>query len=152
MDYDQLKARLTIDRMRLDDELIEMPQCVDDAGEGLADAIRYRDNCKTDYGVVCAEVASDMRRRVGAKQPSEAQIKSEIDGCGPIINARRNLDAAEHEVGKWKALVDGFRQKNYSLQGVSDLMRMGYASPTSTYETRKQEISTRRKQLNEAKE
>jgi len=59
-----LKKRLAIDKMALDDDVMEQPALFDDVSDQLADAIAERDAAKEDLTVVDAELDINWRRKL----------------------------------------------------------------------------------------
>lgn len=131
--YEWLKSRLPIDKLRLDDEFIELPQWQQQAAEAFAGAQAERDHLDHLYDVVEATAAYNLRypQDPAVKQPSEATIKSELALSQELQDARSNRIEADRDVAEWRQLCDALRTKYNAMRAIADLMQQGYTSVTA---------------------
>jgi hypothetical protein len=143
--YNFIRARLTIDPMRLTEDLIELPQHQQEASEGAADAQRLSDEAKDILDQTKAQTADSIRNDPDLKkQPSEAQITSEILLDDNVRDALATLRETEYELALWKSLADGMRAKSTAITTISRLIEAGYTSPTAIYQQRRAQINEKR--------
>jgi hypothetical protein len=144
--YVRLKSRLTIDTMQLDQELIELPQMLSDAGEATAYCIAARDVAKNELDINMSIAADRLRQQPitdsdgKEKRRSEKQIETEIMSIQIVKDAHHRLEEAKLDLALWQSLVDGIRAKQSSIKTVSDLMISGYLAPSSITANRRAEL------------
>jgi hypothetical protein len=143
--YARLKARLSIDPMRLDDELIELPALLMEANEAAAEAVSMREVAKNELAMQQALIADRLRREPGdGKKKSETQISSEIALSPEYHDVLDRVEQAKHEAALWLGLVDGFKTKASALKSVADLIVSGYLAPNAAYNARRNELKQKR--------
>jgi hypothetical protein len=149
--YKRLKARLTVDALRLDQELAELPAMITDAGEALAYCVSARDIAKNELDVNTAIVADRLRQapikqidtetnQSKTKWRSEAQITSELPQEPVIRKSQERLEDAKLDMDLWRALVDGLRAKSSALETIARLIISGYLAPSSVSAPRREEL------------
>ena len=154
--FDQLKAELAIDPLDLDNELIQLPQLVMEIGENLAEAIAAYDRAKENLDRARGEAGRRLRNGPARKpqvegerpqiikewkQPSEAQIATEIPLIDIVVEAQDRVGELQLIVSKWKELHWAMRQKSSSIEQYVKLMAAGYMTPNSVHQQRRQEIA-----------
>lgn len=154
--YNRLKARLGINPLALDDELMGMPQLVIDVGEQLADCLSARDIAANELKVAAAEAAARLRNipvvsenakgDTVEKTRSEAQIDSELPMQKPVKQATLVLEDAKYDVAMWQTLMDAARTKSMSLHKVAELTLAGYMTPDAAYHTQRAKLTEKRNQ------
>lgn len=144
--YDRLQQALAIDTMRLDEELVAMPQLIEDVGESTASAIFWRDVCKQALDVEIAKAAHYIREigQSGGKKPPEDQIKTEVMLDKSVIEAMTTYEDAKYTLARWQALSDALKTKASSIKVICELVISGYLTPNAIHERRRQEINDRR--------
>lgn len=141
--YAAFYKRLSIDEMRLDTELIEMPQLMQDVNEETAHAVFVRDIAKHDLDLRYAEAAYDLRQQgVNAgKKPAEAQIESEVPLDQRVQDAAVAHEDAKYDLARWQALTDAMRTKAHSLRMICELVVAGYLTPNALLNKREREAA-----------
>jgi hypothetical protein len=148
--YNDLRDKLDIDLLRLDDSLIEMPLLVMEVGEEVALALGDRDRAKNAYDLACVSAANDLRKTPNVdsqgneKQRSEKQIESEIGGQPAVIRAQAAYEDAKFEAARWQTLSEAVRTKGHSLSRICELIVAGYLTPNAVRETKRSENVKRR--------
>ena len=130
--YDALKLRLTIDLLRIDQEIAQMPQLVQEAGE-LAAASNDEENAsRLALDVIRTEAAARLREvESGSKPRSETMIDSMLNGEEDVQAARVAYDAARLQSSRWNNLLSAMREKSRLLGKAADLTVAGYITPSS---------------------
>ena len=141
--YDELRSKLFIDAMRMDEELIQHPMILQTVTEFAADAMQIRDLLKSHVEVVTAETASRLRSVTGkdGKPPSEARIASELPMFEAIRDAQAEYEAAKHDYNYWSGLVESYREKGGSLKRIAELTIAGFLAPNMA---RRKEMAEKR--------
>jgi hypothetical protein len=142
--FEQLKAQLSIDPMRLDEELIRMPQFVQEVAELTAESLLVRNVAENDLKIAIAEASADIRGSAD-KKPAEAQIASEVLLENSVQEAMGKLEQAKYEYAMWQGLMDGAKTKSASLKNTSDLINSGYLTPDTIYANRRRELNEHRR-------
>jgi hypothetical protein len=142
--FAQLKAQLMIDPMRLDEELIRMPQFVQEVAELTAEALLARNVAENDLKVIVAEVSAEIRGSAD-KKPAEKQIESEVLLENNVQKAMQTLETAKFEYAMWQGLMDGAKTKSASLKNTSDLINSGYLTTDTIYANRRRELHEHRR-------
>lgn len=146
--FDRLKGRLTIDPMRLTEELIELPSLQQEASEMTAEWQKARDEAKDALELMKATVGYDIRSDTAyQRKPPEDQIKSEVLLSEDVQTANAALNDAEYNLSLWKSLADGMRAKSFAIGKIGDLISSGYTTPNSIYAERRTVINRERKRL-----
>lgn len=135
--YHDLKSKLAIDPLRVEDHLIEMPMLVMEAAEYAASASELQDVFDLERKRVRAEVAEIIRVGYGDKPPSETYVNSRIPHDPQYIEAERDYNKASTDAALWKALVDALRAKASSLKHICELITAGYLTPSSVFRSEK---------------
>ena len=143
--YANLRAKLAIDLLRFDQELIEIPQLVQEAAELAAQATERRETCKHLRDIAMADAAYAMRS-VEGKAPSETAIASQVVLVDLVQDARNELISAERDADTWKALVYALQNKKEVLRTISEQILAGFMSPTSFVADARKEINEVRQQ------
>lgn len=144
--YQRLRARLAIDPMALDDELVELPGLIIEAGEQTALAINRRDIAKSDLDLAFSEGAAMIRAsgEKEGKKPAEKQIESEVPRGRKYRAALKRWEDAKLECGCWMALVEALRAKGSSLKTTAELTLGGYLAPNAVYHQRREDMHNAR--------
>lgn len=142
--FKMLRASLTIDIMRMDDELIQHPMLMQSVTELAADALREHDALKHELDLTVAEVGSRIRKAQtpeNGKGPTIAELQEFVTRDKKVIEANTNLENAKQDLAYWRGLADSYRTKGSSLKHLSELIQAGYLAPNSV---RRSELSEQR--------
>lgn len=143
--YERLRQALRIDPMRIDEDLIELPPLLQEAGEFTAEAARARDRAEFNLKTTLAEVADAIRTDPDRpKQPSEAEIDKRLPMDKEVIDAQEKLVTAKYEFSMWMSVVEGLRSKGDSLKTTANLIVSGYVSSGAAYSDRRRELHEKR--------
>lgn len=152
--YDRLKARLAINPLALDEELINMPQLVIDIGEQVAECLSFRDGAKNDLDIAVAEAAANLRAipiegenakgEPVSKVRSEKQIEAEMPMQKTVKGATAALEDAKYDLAMWQTLMDAARTKSHTTQKVADLTLAGYLTPDAAYHKQRDRLTEKR--------
>lgn len=145
-DYMRLRARLIIDPLMLDDELIHMPMLIMEASEHAMNAIHKRDEAKAVLEWTRANVAASLRADTSVKR-TDASVAADIQLDADYGRAQDELLAWGHDASLWQALVDALREKSRSLNKTADLMLSGYLTPSAAQAERRGAIAEKRQEL-----
>lgn len=141
--YAELRQRLAIDKMRLDDELMQTPMLLQTASELAADASALRDAAKLDYDITCAKAA--RRIRASDEKVSESKVAAVLMLEKDVQEAQQTLDDTKRDMAYWQSLADAMREKASLLRRIAELIVSGYLTQNTVYEERKQEMNTERR-------
>lgn len=144
--YTRLRQSLSIDLLRIDEELIEMPQLVQDIAEYTAEATFARDKAKIEWEIAQAQAAKDARQRcidAGTKFTVD-QISNEVMLDPDVREAQADYEQSKLDADMWGALIAGARTKSSSLKHASELIASGYLTPNAIKAERRQQMHTRR--------
>lgn len=128
--YIKLRSRLVIDMLRFDEEIMALPQLIQEAAELAADAGVERDSSKQARDIALAE-AANVLRNVEGKPPSEKQIDSEVNLVDSVQDAVQTYIKASRDAEVWRSLVESLKNKKELLRTLSDQIIAGFMSPTS---------------------
>lgn len=146
-EYYELKSKLSIDIMALDDELMQHPMLIQDVNEYAARALNIRDTRK--IGVELATAEAGWRLRVpekDLKMPSEAKISSLIPLDKNLQEAQAAYELAKFHYNYWSGLAEAYREKGGSLKRVSELTIAGFIAPNKV---RRAELAEERRNRSE---
>ena len=143
MNQDELRNKLGIDLLNLDQELMEMPVLVQDAAEQAALANDEERAARHNFDLVQSEAARKLRsipEGSDKKPPSEEKLKSLLPLEEDVANARIAYDAAQTTSAVANALVSSLREKARMLQKISDLIIAGYITKNFAVDNSRQAI------------
>ena len=141
--YAKLKAKLAIDTLRFDQELIEIAQLVQEAAELSATATALRDAAKMQLDIETATAATTLRSVLDdkGKARSETQIASELPLIDKVQDARAALIEAERESSIYRNLVESLKHKKEALRTISEQMVAGFTTPSALAADARKEIN-----------
>jgi len=143
--YLSLRAQLGIDLLALDDELMKMPQLVQDAAELAAEANDDANAAALAYEVCKAEAGLRIRESAPhSERVTEASIERQLPLDPEVQDARVAADQAKTYAGLVHALVQSLRTKSTLLQKASELVIAGYITPNAAYQRRREEMAAQR--------
>lgn len=142
--YKDLRTRLRIDAMQLDQELIEHPMRLQTVVEYAADALQIRDAAKNALDVQIADTA--RRLRAGTEEKlSDTKVASLLLLEDDVKVATQELEDARHDLAYWQGLADSYREKGSALKRIAELTISGYLAPNAAYQGRKEEMAAKRR-------
>lgn len=141
--YARLRQSLTVDTLRLGEEVVEFPMLLMEVGEHCAVAVARQDIAANDLKTAMAEAADQLRSAVGenGKAPSEARVTAGLAKHKKVVAATRELEGAKLDRALWAALVDAVKAKQSAVKQTTDMTLAGYMSTGSAYDSRKKELN-----------
>lgn len=136
--YQALRAALTVDYLDIDNEIMKLPQQVQEAAELAFEAANDEAACKMAHDVVKAETANSLRE--ANERITEAAIERQLPLFEDVQNARMAHARAEAFTRLCQELVRSLRVKSLMLQKASEMIVSGYMTPSAAYERRREEI------------
>lgn len=123
--YEELKAKLVIDKNKLDEELQANPQLIADIAEAYAEALDKRDSSSEILKGVDADVSLDLRKNATEKL-TEDKVKAMI-----LVDPRHREQANKVlNYGKEFSLIQGLLKaadaRTKALSGLVELHKTGY--------------------------
>lgn len=145
-EYVWLKKRLSLDLCNIDDDIIELPQLIQQAGELTSVAIELREVAKDDYERAKAHVADTLRNTPDpkGKQRSETTIQSQVLLDGELEDRSKELSKCRLDAALWQTLTEALRSKNSAIKVVADLLNSGFLTSSSIYDKRRRELRNAR--------
>jgi hypothetical protein len=140
--YYELREYLGIDLMAIDVAYMQTPRILQDAGELAAEADRNEGAAKHTLDIVKAGAGERIRQSpVNGRPPSEERIKALLSLQEDVQAAQSALNQAHYESQVCTALFKSLdTQASRLLPKVSDMVTVGFISPTAAYEGRRREI------------
>jgi hypothetical protein len=137
--YERLRARLLIDQLSLDQELIDIGELIATAADGVAEAAYKRDTIANQLKLVEAQVADTLRKEqiVDGKGASKTRSEAQIDKETPLDAEYQETlvlrTEADFELAKWSALVNGLRAKQSSIKTIGEMTIAGFLTSDAVY-------------------
>ena len=130
---EELKLLLTIDRNRLDEELVQQPQLYYEASEGYTDAAAKRDLSKLVLEQLEANIGKEYRSQ-SLEKVSDKRVNEHVTSHQLYTEQYERYLNYKSDAEKWDALVDAFRQRSSMARDLVQLMSIGFwsAGPAST--------------------
>jgi len=141
-EYIWLKRRVGLDIPSIDDEVMEIPSLIQQAGELTSTAIEIRELAKEDYERAKAHAAETLRNTSDpkGKQRSETAIQSQLILSPEVEQRGKELSASRLDAALWQSLTEALRSKNSAIRVVADLLNSGYLTSSSITEKRRRDI------------
>jgi hypothetical protein len=149
--YQDLRKGLTIDSMRLDQELIEHPMRVMMVTEHASDALQLRDAAKHALDITTADAAQRLRNSSEEKL-SETRITSLLPLDELVQQATTEYELSKHELAYWQGMVEAYREKGSSMKRIAELTIAGFLAPNAAYSKQKEELAIRRRPIVQKRE
>ena len=127
MDYDELKKKLSIDLLRLDQEMTELPFLVQEAAEMSSETFNELQKADVELDIEKASAAARMREE--DPKTSEARIASCLILDPQVQEATKKLNELKYLSKLSSDLVTNLRDKSRLLGKIADLTIAGYISP-----------------------
>jgi hypothetical protein len=139
--YRWLKTQLKIDMLNIDQDIVELPVLLQEAGECTALAIEIRESAKEELEHTSAELASLLRvTDEKGKSRSETMIASLIPLEQDYKDKLASLSEARLDGGLWMAITEAIRTKSSALRVTADLVAAGFMTSSSILQNRRREI------------
>ena len=147
-EYLWMRMKLPIDRMRIDDEVIEISGLVERAGEYTALATEIQEAAELDLKITSAIVCEQLRKQKkdNGKYLSETQVQSESYLDQRVVDKQEALSKARLDARLWSTLIEALRRKDSAIRTVVELINAGLISSSSIIAKRRQEIRNANKQ------
>ena len=131
--YEEIRARVDIDLLHIDSELVQLPGLIQEAAEGASAAAAEERAAKLALRIVTAEATLKLRSESppGGKERSEARITSELILQPEVQAAQEALDLAEANTASWRSLVGSLSEKSSLLRKSCDMVIAGFVTPAS---------------------
>lgn len=141
IDLEQLKKRLEIDKMSLDDEIIGQPALFYEVSEAYVEAIGTRDMLKEQLATSDAQLDGEVRLDLEKAEVkiTEGMVKSEIQISKKHEKAFKAYIAAKTIADKLGVLKDSFEQRSHALKHLANLYVSNYYDTTSVQGTSSQD-------------
>jgi hypothetical protein len=136
--YDRFKEMLPIDLLRLDDDLQEMPQIVQEVGEHTTRAAFARDEADLNRNQVKSVVMSQLRSN-GEKKPPETQIASDVLLDLTYQKAESEYQKKSNDFAMWRTLSGSWNAKMSCISEAVRLLGMGYCTVQNITNKRREE-------------
>ena len=154
--FDRLQAGIAIDKLALDECLIEQPQLFFEVSERLALLMSQRDAAKDNLKVVEAEIDDIIRGDAAQedKKITETAVKKQIEAHRDVIAANKKLRDLNQQVAHIGALKEAYSQRSYMLREVVALHLAGYydTATAGTRKTTQEDIDQTRKRINDERQ
>lgn len=148
MTYEELKNHLSIDLLRIDQDLVKMPFLLQESAELAAELSDATNIASHAYDVTRSEVANELRQvEPGERAPSEARVESMLEADNRVQKARREKDNAKYKEKLATDLYYSLKEKSRLLIKTADMVIAGYISPNSA-RTYNNDTQARRKTVN----
>lgn len=144
--FDGLKTRLRIDPGDMDNELIHLPQYIEEISEHVAKALSNRDAASNDLKRVIAEEDHRIRSEEWEKKPTEKQIEASVSLSKRVRDATLDLEDAKYNYALWMGLMEGARAKSSAIEILARLWISGYFTPNTVQRMSREEMAERRSQ------
>ena len=140
--YVWLRGKLYLDLLMIDEELIQIPSLIQEAGEMTSTAIEIREAAKDDLDKTTAQVADTLRCTPNpkGKDRSESTIQSELPLSPLIEEKKKAYGNARHDAALWSTLTESLRRKDSAIRVVADLLNSGFLTTSSIMSIRQKEI------------
>ena len=140
-----LTAAIAIDKMALDDELIQTPTFIQEAAEIAAEANAMAEHATKLYKEEQAAASLFVRERATAEKAriTEGGVDAEVTLDNKVMTACRRAEAANWEMARWQGVVTALRAKARAMETYSQLIIAGYATRDSAQLERRRAIQGR---------
>ena len=141
--YLWFRSKLEVDLIDIDEDLMQIPVLIQDAGEACAMASELRERAKEGLETTRAQVAQHLRESpvtAGSRARSETQIESQLPLFEPYVTAKNALSQARLDASLWTTMVEALRSKSAMIRVSADLLNSGFITPDFVRNKRRKEI------------
>lgn len=137
-----IKRRLGIDMLAIDEEIIELPNLIQQAGEYTAEAANAQEMAENELKSVMALVAEQLRakKNIHGKNRSETQIGTELPASPEVKEHQDIVAKARLDAKLWSILMESLRKKDSGIRTIADLLNSGFLTTATIMEKRRKEI------------
>jgi|SRR5579863_787680 len=149
---EELQKELIINRIALDEELVQQPQLFWEASEGYTLASAQRDTAKLSLERAEADCAQHIRGG-SLEKLSDKKVADAVMANPTYIGYYESYLQYKANAEKWSVLKDAFQQRSSMLRDLVQLMSIGYwgsGIANTLSDTYKEKY--KQKQLEKAKE
>lgn len=134
LDIAEFKKLLKIDKLALDDEVMQQASLLYEVSEALVDAIAKRDALKDALAKLEAEIDQDLRTQFEEAETkyTEPKIKSLILIDKFRTKANEELLAAKTQADRLMALKEAFQSRGFMLRDLCSLYQANYFESSSS--------------------
>ena len=118
--FQRLRNALKINKLDLDNELVEHPGHLFEVGSAYARAVSERDGQKEYLKQLEAKLSIEVREALSsaAKKPTQAAVSAEVEAKDEWIEARETFLDRCHEADTWAALKEAYIQRGFALNNL----------------------------------
>jgi hypothetical protein len=129
----ELKRRLAIDKLALDDAVIEQPTIFSDVSDQLAEAIAERDSAKEELTVIDAQLDTSWRRKLSGvgTRVTDRLIASHVATSPEHAKAFDIYLKTKTKADKLTGLKESFKQRSDALRSLASLYAANYFEVSS---------------------
>jgi len=138
--YRWLKQRIGLDLLFIDQDIMELPILLQEAGEITATALERRESAKADLETQEAVVANRLRRDEYNGKKSETAIASLVPLDEDYQRIQKDLSEARLDASLWTGMVDSIRTKSTMIKVAVDLLIAGYITQSSLQGKRRADL------------
>lgn len=129
MKDEEFRKYLSIDKLALDEAVIQQPALFEEVADAYAEAIAKRDACKEQLDVTDAKLDRVARHKLS--EPKEAEIKAFVKTDPRHHQAFDDYLQAKEKADKLTGLKDAFKQRSQALRILADLYASNYFDDAS---------------------
>lgn len=144
-EYQRLSKMTRLEPMNLEEELISLPQYVQEVNDHVAAALFRRDMLKHEHERQTAKSARSIRENA-EKKPSDATIAMEVLLDPEVQRLQEELEVARFDATLWTGLANAFTTKSSMAKRYSELTVAGFLAPNAAYKERRDELNARRQE------
>lgn len=137
IDIAEFRRYLKIDKLALDDEVVQQPSLFYEVSSAQADAGAERDARKEELATIDADL--DIRIRHFVEKATEGSIRNQIQAHQEHQTAFAEYLTAKERADKLTALKEAFQQRSYMLRDLVTLHNANYFEETSVRATASQD-------------
>jgi hypothetical protein len=140
--YLWFRSKRRLELLDIDEELIEIPVLVQDAGECVAIANELRDSAKEEFDRTKANIAQQLRIVPGdnGKARSESTIDSQLPLYDLYKTSQNKLSQARLDAALWSSMQEAMRTKSSQIRVAADLLSNGFLTTDYVRTKRRREI------------
>lgn len=151
-DFDQFKQYLEVDKLNLDDELVNHAVLLGEVSDAYAEALCERDDLKEVLAQVDADISSEIREKLesNGKKATEAIVAADTLLSPQHQKAYKAYAEARSQAARLGALKEAFLARGYMIRDLCSLYVSNYfenSSVKSTGNTDRAEYEFRRQKL-----
>lgn len=138
--YEWLRSHAQLDLMDMDEQVMQMPVLLQEAGECTALANEIRERAKDTLKHTAASLAHALREDKSNGKRSESTIEASVPIYPEYINKLTELSTARLDASLWEALTDALRSKSMAIRVAADMLTSGWITADYIRNKRRREI------------